>query len=128
MILLDTHVALWLVTTPRQRLGAQALDAIGSEVRVCFSAVTTLEVAIKRMTGRLEVTPDFHVRMREQGLEDLPVTSAHAAAIEDFPQLTRHDPFDRLLIAQAHVERATFVTADRRLLDLGLDWILDARR
>lgn len=38
----------------------------------------------------------------------------------------RHDPFDRLLLAQALVERCRFLTADRRLLGLGRDWILPA--
>lgn len=39
----------------------------------------------------------------------------------------RRDPFDRLLMAQAYVERATFVTADRSLLGLGYAWVHDAR-
>lgn len=38
------------------------------------------------------------------------------------------DPFDRILLAQAKVERPTFLTADRRLLTLGYDWVADATR
>ena len=42
----------------------------------------------------------------------------HAERINALPTL-RHDPFDRLLLAQALVERCRFLTADRRLLGLG---------
>jgi PIN domain nuclease of toxin-antitoxin system len=36
-----------------------------------------------------------------QGLLLLNITAEHAEAIRDYPELTRHDPFDRLLVAQA---------------------------
>lgn len=48
-------------------------------------------------------------------------------AMLQFPQLKKHDPFDSLLVAQAHAERLTLLTADRALLNLGLPFIRDAR-
>ncbi|MDN5805522.1 MAG: hypothetical protein L0H26_13205 [Microlunatus sp.] len=42
--------------------------------------------------------------------------------------LARHDPFDRMLVAQTRVERSVLVTSDRTLLGLGMPWILDATR
>lgn len=42
--------------------------------------------------------------------------------------LDRHDPFDSLLLAQARVERMPFLTADRKLLELGVADVVDARR
>jgi PIN domain nuclease of toxin-antitoxin system len=47
--------------------------------------------------------------------EELPITSAHAAAIGTLPDLHR-DPFDRMLIAQAAVEGVTLLSADRAVL------------
>lgn len=44
----------------------------------------------------------------------LHVTAAHALAVADLP-LHHRDPFDRLLVAQAHVEGLALVTADRTL-------------
>ena len=44
-----------------------------------------------------------------------------------FPALVRHDPFDRMILAQAEAERMTLLTADRTLLVLGQTWIVDAR-
>ena len=44
----------------------------------------------------------------------LPIEISHALRAAELP---RHhaDPFDRLLIAQAQLERVTLVTADRQL-------------
>ncbi len=52
----------------------------------------------------------------------------HTLAVEDYPQLNGHDPFDRLLVAQAGVEQLTLLTAAARLLPAGLSFTLDARR
>ncbi len=60
-------------------------------------------------------------------MTDLPVSVVHTLAVEDYPQLNGHDPFDRLLVAQAGVEQLTLLTADARLLAAGLPFTLDAR-
>jgi PIN domain nuclease of toxin-antitoxin system len=54
------------------------------------------------------------------------LTNAHADAMRTFPELVRHDPFDRLLVAQAYASDMDFLTADRALLNLGHDFIVDA--
>ncbi|KGN37665.1 type II toxin-antitoxin system VapC family toxin [Knoellia subterranea] len=126
MILLDTHVALWLLHDPK-RVGAGARHAIDSAATVYFSAVSLLETSVKRMIGRLDVPPELDQVFVAQGLTPLPLTPEHAIAIERFTSLARHDPFDRALLAQAAVERCRLVTADRQLLALGFDWVIDAR-
>ena len=45
----------------------------------------------------------------------MPVTVEHAEATQGLP-LYHKDPFDRLLVAQAHVERLTLVTDDREIM------------
>jgi len=50
----------------------------------------------------------------------------HAEGICDFPELTRHDPFDRLLVAQASHDGLRLLTSDRVLIALARDFILDA--
>jgi PIN domain nuclease of toxin-antitoxin system len=49
--------------------------------------------------------------MAKQGLRPLPVTHLHAVKVYDLP-LHHHDPFDRLIIAQAISEEMTVLTAD----------------
>ena len=94
---------------------------------VCYSAISFAEIVIKEMVGKIEVPAKLEEMFVDAGLQPLSLTPAHAQAIRDFPELVGHDPFDRLLLAQALVERAELLTVDRRLLGLGRDWILDAR-
>jgi PIN domain nuclease of toxin-antitoxin system len=48
------------------------------------------------------------------GYDILSMTAAHAVAVETLPAL-HADPFDRLLVAQAHVESLKLLTADRQV-------------
>ena len=126
MILLDTHVALWLLHAP-ERIGPDARRALEAAPRVFYSSVTIVETSIKRMLGRLDVPADLPSLLQSSGLAGLGLTDDHALALERLPELARHDPFDRLLLAQALVERCEVLTADRRLLGLGLAWVRDAQ-
>ena len=54
------------------------------------------------------------------------ITAKVGKPIAESPELIGHDLFDRVLLVQAKVERLDFLTADRRLLALDYDWILDA--
>lgn len=92
-----------------------------------MSAVTVLELSIKHQLGRLALPADFFASLPGQGFQLVPLTGEEAAGIEEFPSLVRHDPFDRALLAQASAHGWRFLTADTRLLRLGLDWVVDAR-
>ena len=48
----------------------------------------------------------------------LEITAVHASGVEHLPPVHR-DPFDRLLVAQAAVEGAVLLTADKTLADYG---------
>lgn len=126
MILLDTHVALWLLRGTG-RIGAQARSRIEAAALVHVSAATVVEATIKSMIGKLRLPQDFAARLASQGLLELPITNAHADAMRNFPELVRDDAFDRLLVAQAYESGMDLLTADRRLLELGRDFIVDAR-
>lgn len=62
----------------------------------------------------------------EQGFVPLSVTEEHAEGLRDFPELLRHDPIDRVVVAQAQRTGLRLVTADRVLLGLGRDFLIDA--
>ena len=127
MLLLDSQAVLWLLDdTPR--LGPAARQAITSAQGVHVSAATVWELTIKTMLGKLSVPADLSTRLTAQGLTLLSVTAEQAEAIRDFPELTRHDPFDRLLVAQASRAGLQLLTADQVLLQLGLGFIVDATR
>jgi PIN domain nuclease of toxin-antitoxin system len=80
------------------------------------------------MLGKLSVPADFSTRLISQGLMPLSITAEHAEAIRNFPQLVRHDPFDRLLVAQASCAGLRLLTTDQILLGVGRDFIVDANR
>jgi PIN domain nuclease of toxin-antitoxin system len=113
-LLVDTHLLLWAAVEPHKlsRTARRTLEDAGAQL--WFSAATLWEVAIKYGLGR----DDFRVSPRQlrrglidHGWRELAVSSGHAVAIEDLPPIHK-DPFDRMLLAQAHVEGLTLITSD----------------
>lgn len=119
--LVDTHLLLWAAYAP-DRLSDAARALLESEVtRPVFSAVSIWEVAIKAGIGRADFDVDPRVLRRgllDNGYRELDVSSAHAAAVADLPDIHR-DPFDRMLVAQSHVEGIVLLTNDRKVADYG---------
>ncbi len=114
-VLLDTHVLLWAAGFP-DRLPQGTRDLIeDDETELLYSAASVWEVAVKSGLGRRDFDVDPRVLRRgllENGYTELPVTGAHAAAVDLLPPI-HADPFDRLLIAQARAEGVILLTADR---------------
>jgi PIN domain nuclease of toxin-antitoxin system len=125
LLLLDSQVVLW-VLDDSPRLGPYARRIIRSTTTVHVSAATVWELTIKTMLGKLSVPDKFVSRLVEQGLSLLSITAEHAEALREFPELAQHDPFDRLLVAQANHAGLQLLTADRALLGLGRDFIVNA--
>lgn len=118
-LLLDTQVAIWWLVGSR-RLGGPARKLLAGSACV-LSAASVWEVAIKHRLGKLSVAPAlFRDRMIAAGAEMLMVSDTHAIETAALP---RHhdDPFDRMLIAQARVEKLRAVSADRAWRDYELD-------
>ena len=125
--LLDTNALIWALTAD-PRLGPSARETIASPGTVTHWAVSVLKITVKTCWGSSRSPADLQSALHASVLPELPLTSAHAAALVSFPDLARHDPFDRMLLAQASAERLTLLTADSTLLGLGLSWVVDARR
>jgi PIN domain nuclease of toxin-antitoxin system len=112
-LLLDTHVAFWwLMRAPLSEASATAISARRNRAFVSLASVW--EVAIKVATGNLRPPEDFARAVQDEGFELLPITVEHARATGALP-LHHRDLFDRMLVAQAQVERLTLVTRDARL-------------
>lgn len=126
-VLIDTHVLLWWLAE-ESRLSAPArgvLESGGKEV--FFSAASAWEIAIKAALGQIELSLPPRTLLpkvlREQSIRPLDVTLAHALATAELPAHHR-DPFDRMLVAQARVEKMAIVTADPafRRYDVRVIW------
>ena len=72
------------------------------------------EIIIKHRLGRVDFRVDpgrLRRRLVENGYDELPIAAAHVIGVSALPAL-HHDPFDRLLVAQAIHEGLTLITAD----------------
>ena len=120
MLLLDTHILIWLATGD-SALGRQAravIEAAWSAQGVAVSTLSYLELATAWRRGRLG-TPIDPRAMRDafgqMGLRDLPVDADiafRAGFLEDF----HGDPADRLIVATA-LDGHQLMTADRKILN-----------
>ena len=94
---------------------AETYQAIhGPDNEVFVSVVAVWELAIKRVSGKLEAPDNLEASVVGQGYANLPITFRHAELAASLP-LYHRDPFDRMLIAQAQAEGLTLVTDDSQI-------------
>jgi PIN domain nuclease of toxin-antitoxin system len=114
-LLLDTHIFIWW-TANDPRLRSAHLEAIGSPHNSIYvSAVSAWEIAIKRNLAKLTFTGTVEDAIERHRFEALAVSVRHAEKAGDLSPI-HSDPFDRLLVAQAHSEGLTLVTVDQQIL------------
>lgn len=109
-LLLDTHVLLWIASGDA-RLRPLLRATISLAEALYVSSATIYEIEFKMALGKLEDEGYMPVVQR-LGCETMPVTADHAREAARLPMLHR-DPVDRMLIAQARLERLVLATADR---------------
>lgn len=112
--LLDTHVWLWLLTTP-ERVNEELRQSLQLADKLWLSVASIWEIGIKYKLGKLplpkppgEFVPDH---MAISGVTGLHIEAIHALGAADLPEHHK-DPFDRMIIAQAQSERLSLVSAD----------------
>ena len=118
--LVDTHALLWWLTDD-PALSVAARDAIADPASEPFvSTASVWEIAIKRSLGKLKAPDDLPARITDEGFLWLPVSSEHVWRVLELPPHHR-DPFDRLLVAQAQLERMPIISADARFDDYDVE-------
>jgi len=85
---------------------------------VFVSAVSLWEIWLKQSLGKLRLPDDFTERLAAESFERLPLTASHTRPVSLLPWRHR-DPFDRMLVAQAQVEKLVLLTADDALTAYG---------
>lgn len=121
-LLLDTHILIWALNDD-SRLPSKAKDMIlNGDNTIYYSCVSVWEVSIKHSShpDNVEFTgKELSHYCREAGYNPLIIRDEHVFALETLGTADNapphHDPFDRLLIAQAKTENLTFVTHDSLL-------------
>lgn len=114
-LLVDSHAWIWAVDQPAKLAGPahSALQDPGNDLLI--SAGTIWEIAIKTGRNKLALSMPYRPWMTKAiadvGATVLPITVEYADVQARLPNHHR-DPFDRLLVAQALVERIPVVSAD----------------
>ena len=114
-LLLDTHALLWWLAGEPIESGVAERIA-DPTILVVVSAASIWETAIKQSLGKLTTPGPLGPAALAAGFEPLPIGFDHAQAAAELPR-HHHDPFDRMLIAQALIEGLTIVTRDRTFRD-----------
>ena len=117
-----------MITEPERFRTETASLLENSTNDLLLSAASSWEIAIKHSLEKLTLPapPEIYVpeQIAKTGVTPLPVEHSHALRVASLPSHHR-DPFDRLLIAQAELERATLLTADRQFAPYGIpvEWV-----
>lgn len=125
-LLLDTHALLWVfLDSPRLSTAARAVLASAESIKL-ISAVSAMEITLKHRLGELaEATPfirDGRLAIGDLQYVPLPVSLEHAALAGSL-DIPHKDPFDRLLIAQARIERVPIVSNETVFDGFGVERI-----
>jgi PIN domain nuclease of toxin-antitoxin system len=113
-LLIDAHALLWALGD-EERLPLAVREELSAGATPAFvSAATIWEIEIKRGLGKLKAPADLLDAVADARFGALEVSFRHASIAGALP---RHhgDPFDRMLVAQAHCEGLTVVTRDPRI-------------
>lgn len=113
-LLLDTHVGLWAITdSPKLPQTAREL-ILSPKATIWVSVASLWEITIKHSLGRgdMPVSGEDALRyFQESGYRMLPIEAEHTVAVGGLAP-HHHDPFDRILVAQALIEPMRLMTHD----------------
>lgn len=114
-LLLDTNAWLWMMSDS-ERLGTAARQVVADEANeLILSAVCAWEISIKWALGKLPLPlpPVEFVKasIEQAGLTRLQIDFSHVVKVASLAP-HHHDPFDRLLVAQAQVTGLAVLTGD----------------
>ncbi len=120
MILLDTHVVIWLGQDYR-RLSTRAQSVIKDSRRkdrgLAVPSIALIEIARLSSRGQIDLKPDAETVLAEveRRFVVLPITANIALQAYALPMSYPKDPADRIIGATALVEDIPLLTADRAI-------------
>jgi PIN domain nuclease of toxin-antitoxin system len=124
MILLDTHILIWLLIAP-ENLAPKAKKVILAARKsgpLALSAISLWEMAWLAQNKRIDVdvSVDSFVEKCASYVQVLPITPEIAVRSVQFPKSYPNDPQNRIIGATALVEGIRLLTHDKLIVKSGL--------
>lgn len=123
-ILLDTHILLWFLAESK-KLPQEAVKQIKEAEQVFFSPANLWEIGMKMAIWgeyRIKQIEDIYAGLLKSNAQELVITSIDTMLATQLPMIHR-DPFDRLLIAQAHNNQCYLITMDSKIAQYEIPYI-----
>jgi PIN domain nuclease of toxin-antitoxin system len=121
MIVLDTHVLLWWVSSP-EKLSPEAVQALKKEQAgglILISAITVWEINMLISKNRLNLNVDIETWLEEiesiPFIQFVPIDNQIAMKSVNLPGEFHKDPADRIIVATARENEATLITNDDKI-------------
>jgi len=114
-LLVDTHALIWYLEGNKMLSAGRREVIVNANNEIFVSVVSLWEIAIKSSRGKLTISrslSDIILQLDMQAINILGIERGHVLQVEKLP-FHHHDPFDRMIIAQAKVEFLTIITHDR---------------
>ena len=112
--LLDTHIFLWSLDETKRLTKEVAKILKDPRNRIFVSVATAWEISIKQKKGKLPLKTTLEECFRKSNFEILEIKLPHILQLENLPTYHK-DPFDRILVAQAIVEKLMIITEDGKI-------------
>ena len=112
--LIDTHIFIWWMEG-NPALSQEVYQLITNPQNHIFLSVASIwEIIIKKSRKKLKIPIELEESLTFSNFTPLAIQLSHILALEQLP-LYHHDPFDRILIAQAKTENFILVTEDEKI-------------
>ncbi len=112
MKLIDTNVIIWWLENPYQLPEPIRQEIENPTQSIYYSVASLWEIGIKKKKGKLKINDNYLSFLDEEKFQILNINRPHVLKAADL-DLIHHDPFDRIIIAQAITEGLTIITSDK---------------
>jgi PIN domain nuclease of toxin-antitoxin system len=123
VLLLDTHVWVWMLEGDARRIGARtrrAIEQAHARDALRVSPISIFEVSALHAAGRLRFSRSLEqwleAAIDDAGIRVTPLSREAAVDAGALSPADMPDPLDRLLVATARHSEATLATADARIV------------
>lgn len=113
LVFIDTHVALWMFVAVMQKLSRKAAHALeDNDIRI--SPIVRLELQYLYEIKRVKFAPSEIILYLQDAIELKETNTTTLDLVNTATDIgwTR-DPFDRLIVAEAQLHKASLVTKDK---------------